>query len=317
MNTVRKRALLAARKDETSLATQMRVLLPRLAVRAQVAGVPFSVLGALAASEAAMFASRCAALPAPLRSDLEHLVATACGLRLGTVTLDYTCVATGADPDGPLRLFPHRLELAAEPAGDLTLVDLSAARLANCPVYAIRASRPVVQRVALRFGSWIKQLGRAIPVDPTQVIAGWSPLTPLPQALKKLDRAAGRADVHTVRAALTDDDWVLAAWAATLPPGAWIVDLRTDAGGAAFHWGLSRIFRDFRRHPSLPLFALTPSPESQGAWAFVTGSETRELARCRAVLSAGRTAPLASTAVTEPLPVWPTTAHAEISPARR
>jgi hypothetical protein len=312
MYSLRKRAPLRALDAPNASAALIRLLLSRLALRAGAVRVPFTPHQPLAREGAALLADRCASLPARLALDLEHVNAMAAGFQLGAASVRFSAVTTAAPADSPGALFPHRLDLGLDANGALTVLDLRGDTLTDCPVYAIRADRPVVVRLADRFADWLTALGGRVPVDATQVREGWDPMA-APNAQRRAELAAARrTPVLGAAKAGASPDWTLAAFAASAPAGSSVVDFRSTQVGDAFAWGGFRIHDGFFRHPTEALFALTPSRRSIGAWAFITGSMRGEIARCRGVLAATAVGPVAEPAGAAWDDPWPGTASATI-----
>jgi hypothetical protein len=276
-------------------ATKLAHLLPRLRARAASAGIPIGVFTPLSPTDRHTLRERCAGLPVSLIDDLDAMAALTGGLQLAGTRIDLTTITVSplTLTAQPRSLFPVRLELAHTAAGDLILIDLVQPRLADCPVFALLSARPLAVRLADRFDDWLDDLGRMLPIQREgQPPPSWRPFMVTKAQLAAYGRAAEQTARIPVPTALAGQDWVLAAWAAVLPPEARITDLRGNTPGQAFFWGMLPPFKAFQRHPDFPIFAMVPLPAGRGLLAFISGSERGEIKRSRALLSQGRAASL-------------------------
>lgn len=207
--------------------------------------VPLELLPGLGELELRRFA---ASLPCPLPPHVEELLRVCGGFR-GPLEVDFT----GRTCDVEVRdAFPHGLPVAHNGCGDFWVVDLGPGSTRFGPIWAACHDPPVMVYESEDLAAFLDDLLRSF----EQPDGG--PLSERAWARRMLHVWTTNPGVLERAACERAADPVLREFAARLPEGAQVIDLRRAARGDGFSWGRYGPQTVLHRHGELAVFAYEP-----------------------------------------------------------
>ena len=200
-------------------------------------------------------------LPAPLPADVRELLQSTRGYANGPIELSLDGIEGGFGLD---EVFPCPHAIAHDGAGNFWVVDMLPHSSGWSPIYYACHDPPVIVYQSDSLEHFIDE---------------WLRLATPPHASALRDvhedivHRIWREHPGAVPAASVRDaaDPELRAFAASLPDGSSVIDLRSAATGDGFAWGRYGLRTKLFRHGEAPLFAYAPEPKPAFSWRKLFG----------------------------------------------